>query len=536
MFRKTKVRPTHPDQQADTDVVVIGGGHNGLIGATYLARQGKNVTVVEAGNSLGGMTTSGRLIESAPEHTVHPCAVDIIFMRTTSIISDLELHRHGLRTIESDATYAYLHTDGRSLVFWRDPKRTAADIRRFSADDADAYIEFTDLLRAFLAVAVPAMRMDPLRPDPKELRRILTAAIGNRRHVNDLVGLATASAVQIVAERFEHPAVRSALLGLAAGAGPVAADGSAMSFVLVGLLHEYGVSRPAGGMQSLIDAVAASFRESGGKIVTGTPVSEILMESGRAAGVVLADGQTIKSQAVLSTADPHTTLRELVPEGTLDRRTLARVDHIPANATGASPFKVDLALSGRATVPHHTHSDVDLRQPVLLYGTEEDIVSSFESAARGELPGNPFMWACITTAVDPTQAPKGQDSVYLFNPAMPVAPREGWAPLAGPAEKLTIDTAQRFLGGLSDHEIGRWVESPDQMAARTRAWKGSIVHVDISLTRTGPLRPAWGLGGYTTPVEGLFLGGAGTHPGGSVSGLPGKLSSTRVSRYLSKFA
>jgi phytoene dehydrogenase-like protein len=516
------------------DVVIVGGGHNGLVAGGYLARGGRRVVLVEAAETLGGMTSSAALIPGAPGHTVHPCAVDVIFMRTTTIERDLDLRRHGYRTIETAAPYAYLHPDGTPLVIWRDPARTAAEIRRFSPDDARAYLELTELLSAFLAIAVPAMRTDVTRPAPMELVRIARAVAKNRRQLGEIVGLVTASATQAVDERFSHPVVRAALLGLAAGAGPVQNEASAMSFLLLGLLHGFGVSRPVGGMQSLVDALAASFRSYGGQIRTGTAVSEIQVKGGRAVGVTLADGSSISARAVLSTADPHTTLRELLPEGTLDRQVTARVDHIPANASGASPFKVDLALSGHATVPNHRHPDVDLREPVLLYGTEQTIIDSFTAAARGEICEDPFIWACITSAVDATQAPDGQDSIYLYPPAMPSRPHGGWEGLSSSAEKVTTNAAGKILGRLEELEIGRWVEDPDQMAHRTRAWQGSILHVDFSLMRTGPLRPAWGLGSYRTPVEGLFLGGAGTHPGGSVSGLPGKLSSRRVERSLAK--
>jgi phytoene dehydrogenase-like protein len=520
--------------QPDADVVIVGGGHNGLVAGGYLARAGHRVVLVEAADTLGGMTSSAALIPGAPRHIVHPCAVDVIFLRTTTIERDLDLRRYGYRTVETDAPYAYLHPDGTALVIWRDARRTADEIRRFCPADADTYLELTDLLSAFLAIAVPAMRTDVTRPAPREIARIALGVAKNRKRGGDMLGLVTASAMQAVDERFTHPVVRSALLGLAAGAGPVCNDASAMSFLLLGLLHGYGVSRPVGGMQSLVDALAASFRSHGGQIRTGTAVSEIVVSGGRAAGVALADGSSISARTVLSTADPHTTLRDLVPAGTLDRQVTARVDHIPANAAGASPFKVDLALAGHATVPNHRHPDVDLREPVLLYGTEQAIVASFAAAARGEVCEDPFIWACITSAVDSTQAPEGQDCLYLYLPAMPSRPPGGWDGLSSLAEKVTVNTAGKILGRLDELEIGRWVENPDQMARRTRAWQGSILHVDFSLMRTGPLRPAWGLGSYRTPIDGLFLGGAGTHPGGSVSGLPGKLSSRRVSRHLAK--
>jgi phytoene dehydrogenase-like protein len=416
------------------------------------------------------------------------------------------------------------------LVFWRNPERTAREIEAFSARDAHAYREFAALLHSVVGVAIPMMRSDLRRPSGRELLKAVVAAGRGRRHLGDMVTLATSSAAQIVDERFEHPIVRSALLNLAAGGGSIVAEGSGVLFLLLGLLHDYGVSRPVGGIQALVNALAASIESSGGTIRTNSAVRQILVTGDRARGVELADGTVITADVVLSTADPHTTLSGLLPEGTLDKALTSRVEHIPANAGGVSQFKIDLALSGQLSVPNHHRSDVDLRQPVLLWGTEDDVLDSFAVSSRGVVPDRTFLWACITNAVDPSQAPAGQDSVYLYPPAMPVAPTGGWGQHSATVEKLALATASRFLGGLEELEIGRWVEDPEQMARRTRARNGCVVHVDFTPFRLGPLRPARGLANYRTPVPGLYMGGSGVHPGGWVSGLPGALSARRVLR------
>jgi phytoene dehydrogenase-like protein len=512
--------------------VVIGAGHNGLVAACYLARGGRRVVVVEAAPQAGGMTTSGPFIPAAPGHTVHPCAVDVIFMRASSIAADLDLARHGFRTVDPDPSYAYLHPDGASITFWRDPARTASDIRRFSPADARAYLEFVDVLDAVLGAGLPLMRTELRRPSPRELVRTARSVLGRRRHLRAMVGLVTGSAELAVAERFEHPVVVSALTALAAGAGPIDGDGSGLGHLLAALLHRVGVGRPLGGMQALTDALVACLAEAGGRVSLGVAVEEILVENGRAGGVRLADGTVLTSRAVLAACDPKTALG-LLPDGTLDRVTRARVAHVPANAAGAGAMTVSLAVSGRVELGRHQRPDgVDLRRPALLMGTAEDVSSSFQAAQRGELAPAPYFWGAITSACDPSQAPPGQDVLYLFAPAMPLHPPGGWRETSSAAEKALLARAGEFFDGVEEREIGRWVETPEALARRTGAHNGCVLHVDFGLLRSGPLRPALGLGGYTTPVGGLFLGGAGSHPGGGVSGIPGQLAAGRVRRHL----
>ncbi|MGD1256992.1 phytoene desaturase family protein [Mycobacterium seoulense] len=512
--------------------MIIGGGHNGLIAANYLALRGRRTVVIEASKKLGGMTTSGNFFAEAPHHVMHPCAVDVIFMNTTTIPRDLELAKFGYRTVEPDLPYVYLHPDGSVVPLWRDSARTVHHIGALSPHDASAYRELADLLEKLRSIAVPAMNLSGF--DPRNVAKAAMGALHGRRSLSDIVGFATASALQVVDERFTHPAVRSALLNLAASAGRIDKAGSSMSLLLLALIHDTGISRPLGGMATLTNALARGLTARGGQIFTGTAVEAVELDSGAVRGVNLEDGRFVSARAVLSTADPHTTLTSLLPRDALDLATTARVNHIPANGDGVSPFKVDVALSGRLTVPGHHLPSADLRVPVQMLGTVDEILDSFAAARRGQIPVNPAMWVCIPTAADPSQAPSGEDSAYLYPLAMPLEPPTGWTEVSSIAEKATLAMASRYIGGFEDLEKARLVETPPMLAERTRARNGCLTHVDFDLVRTGPLRPAWGLGGYTTPVAGLFLGGAGSHPGGGVSGLPGKFSARRVDKFLNK--
>jgi phytoene dehydrogenase-like protein len=517
------------------DVVVIGAGHNGLVAAGYLAKAGIRVAVVEVADTPGGMTASGPLIPGAPAHIVNSCAVDIISMLHSRIPADLQLREHGLRLVKPDPGYVSLHPDGSSLAIWRDHARTAAEIEKYSRADARAFLEFTDLLDVMIGAILPVLGVDFGRPDPKALWASAKVAVKNRARLGDIAALLTGSATAAAEERFEHPVTRGALVNLAGGAGPVDQPGSGLGFTLLALLGRVGVGRPIGGMQSLTSALVTSLLASGGMLATGAPVAEILHAGRRVRGVRLEDGRVVEARSVVATCDPWVTLRQLVPEGIVDRKTGARLDFAPANGTGSGPFKVDLALRARIAALQHTRPDeVDVRMPSLLIGTEESVRESYAAAARGELPDDPAIWVVAPSGVDPTQAPEGQESLYIYSLAAPVHPREGWQALRAPAVGSILAKLGKYIGPLEEAEIGRLVETPEDLGARLRVRNGCVTHIDMGLMRSGPLRPTIGLGTGKTPLDGLVLGGSGMHPGGGVTGLPGRTAATRAKRYLKK--
>jgi phytoene dehydrogenase-like protein len=516
------------------DVIVIGAGHNGLVAAGYLALAGLRVAVVEAADTPGGMTASGPLIPGAPGHIVNSCAVDIISMLHSRIPADLQLREHGLQLVKPDPSYVSLHPDGSSVAIWRDRARTAAEIERYSHADARGFLEFTDLLDVMIGAILPVLGVDFGRPDPKALWASTKVAAKNRTRLGDVAALLTGSATAAAEERFEHPVTKGALVNLAAGAGPVDQPGSGLGYILLALLGRVGAGRPIGGMQSLTNALVASFRARGGMLATGVPVAEILHAGRRVRGVRLEDGLVVEARSVVATCDPWVTLRQLVGDGVVDRKTAARLDFAPANGTGSGPFKVDMALRAQIAALQHTRPDIDVRMPTMLIGTEESVRGSYAAAARGELPDDPAMWVVAPSGVDPTQAPEGQESLYIYSLAAPVHPREGWEALRAPAVESILAKLGKYIGPLGEAEIGRLVETPEDLGARLRVRNGCVTHIDMGLMRSGPLRPTIGLGSGRTPLDGLVLGGSGMHPGGGVTGLPGRTASIRTKRYLKK--
>jgi len=516
------------------DVLVIGAGHNGLVAANYLADSGRRVIVLEAAATIGGMTASGPAIPSAPGHVVNFCAADLLFWQKSPVATELRLADHGLRTIPVDPSYVYLHPDGASIAVWRDPRRTAEEIRRFSPADADAYLEYSRFLEALSELALPFMRMNPARPGLAGLRTLAASALRQRRELRRFGDFLLASGEESIEQRFGHPVTQALLYCLGAGANPIEAAGTSVTHLFLALVRQGGASRPVGGMQAVPETLASRLRTVGGTVRTASPAVEILVRGGRAVGVRLGDGRELTArEAVIATCDPRTALGTLLPAGTLSPELENRVRHIPSSAAGAGAMKADLALSGQVRLNRHERwrgDGLDLRKPAALIGTPDGIRRGYRRASAGLVPepDELGMWPVLLNAVDPSQAPPGQDSLYLFATNMPLEPDGGWDQHEKQAADAMVARAAEFYDGVAELEIGRWVETPRLAATRTGATHGTAMHVDHLLLSQGPLRPAPGLGGVRMPVGGLYLGGAGIHPGGGVTGLPGRLAARTV--------
>jgi phytoene dehydrogenase-like protein len=523
-------RPMTTSEQPDA--VIIGAGHNGLVAACYLAKAGLDVLVVEANDWIGGCTSTSAIIPEAPQHMINPCAVDICLIRASTIIRDLQLQRYGYREVEVDPAYVAPLPDGSSLAFWRDHQRTADELRRFSAKDARAYLEFMEMQEAGLDAGLPLMLEDSTRPDRRVLARAVGSAAKHPRHVANLLSMITGTAADAIDARFEHPTVRGGIVSLAAVGAPVTARGSGINAMFPSIVSRVGVSRLIGGTGMLPRALVACLQAHGGRVRTSARVDGLLTSGGKARGVRLDSGEEIDARVVISAGDPAKTLRDFVPRGELSDRVLKRVEKIPSDAAGTAYLSVHMALSGRldlSRLQEQRDDDVRLQNVALLTGSFEDMIASVEAAQAGRLSDRMPVACIVPTGPDPSQAPEGQDTLYLW---------AGWAPRTPPGgydEAMTkkagdaiVSRAAAYYGGVAELEIGRFVEPWTVLRDRTGVPDGNPYYVDLLLGRSGPLRPALGLGGYSTPIPGLYLTGGGTHPGPSVSGIPGQLAARRV--------
>jgi phytoene dehydrogenase-like protein len=519
---------------AAPDVLIVGAGHNGLTAGCYLTRAGLRVLVVESADATGGMTSTRPVLARAPGHQVNEGAMDSSLWRTTTIPTDLQLDRFGLRELEIDPPYAYLDADGSSLCVHRDPVRTADEIRRFSPGDARAYIELANALEAAMNVAVPYMNSHPMRPRPGG---ILGGALKSARHPSRFGPVAqfmTTSQAEFIDTRFSDRRIKALLAALPCFA-PIFADGTAWVLIYFGLIHRCGVGRFEGGTGAITDALARCFTAAGGQVRFGATVDGIVMRGGGAVGVRLDTGEEITAGQVITTNNVKVALSQWLPDGALSDELTHRVNHIPTASTNASSFKIDVALSGRAALSTHQvnrHDAVDLRKPALCLTSFDDHVQAWHACARGQVPDPVPGIAILPTGMDPSQAPDGQDTFWFWSGITPANPTRPWSQLVESTADKVLEHTAKFIDGLSERQIDRRQQSPDDIAARFRSPDGNVYHVDPVATRFGPLRPAPGFGGYRTPVDGLFISGGGTHPSAGICGIPGQQAAHAVLRSL----
>jgi phytoene dehydrogenase-like protein len=520
-----------------SDIIVIGSGHNGLVAAAYLAKAGLSVQVLEANDWIGGCTSSTYdLIPETPEHLINPCAQDICLLRASSIVEDLDLRRHGYRDVEVDPAYVAPLPDGSSLAFWRDMRRTVEELKYFSKRDAREYARFADLMDAAMGSALGFLLTNPVRPDAATLK--VAAKFGSRhpRKVAELLKIVTGSAADAIDERFRHPIVRGGLASLSAVGAPITHKGSGINALFPGIVSRVGVSRPLGGTQVLPDSLVACLTEHGGSVRTKARVAAVTVRGDTVTGVRLESGEELTARAVVAGCDPSQTLNRLVPAGLLPDRLAKRAAAIPTRNEGSAYFTVHLAFDGRLEprkLQAKRRDGLDVRNTAVLAGSFEDMVAAVGAATTGELP-DPFPVACVLpTGPDPSQAPAGKDTIYLWTGWAPGAPTGGWTDaLKAQAADRIVKHAAVYYENLEEIEAGRFVETAPILAERTNAPNGNPYHVDLLLARSGAMRPALGFGGYRTPVPGLYLTGAGTHPGPAVSGIPGQLAAQTVLRTL----
>jgi phytoene dehydrogenase-like protein len=515
------------------DVVIIGAGHNGLTAGTYLQRAGYKVLVTDRLATPGGLSQASNVIPGAPNHMAHTATGELIHVRASPVLRELDLAGHGLKMVDTDPSYAYLDPEGGSIAIFRDPKRTAEDIARFSHADAKAYLDFIELIDALMAFGGAMGKGDPGIPSLGRLVDIAKVAIRNRRLKSKLELITSASVEQLAFELFEHPTTQSFMLNLGGMPGPFDLDGNGIGYGLLGLLHRVGVGKPVGGMQAVADAFAGAYAASGGDLLLNTHIKEVVIEGGAMCGVVLPDGRKIAARAVISTQDPKTAAAMIGPGG-MDRVTRARMQYAPSNQQNVGPSLINVASGAPFVLKRHQdlrHDGADLNQATCLIGTAQESQRALIAARRGMVPADPVFAVSPMTNWDASLAPPGQGYAYIYLHIFPVDVNEGWDKIKAPAADAIVARASQYYSGF-ESELGRWFETCPERAARVNITNGAAGHVDFGAQRTGAKRPAYGLGGPAPLAPGFFLGGAAIHPGPGVSGNAGRLVAGRVQNWL----
>ena len=516
------------------DYIIIGAGHNGLSAGCTLAMAGRKVLLVDQLDWVGGLSASLPWVPEAPNHLLSVGAMDDMLMAQTTLTKDFGLERYGYEPVPLTAPYGWIGEDGETLLLFRDFERTLQDIRRHSAADAKTYAEIKPTLDMVmdLTSTLCSTRPKEISLTKKELLKAALKLAPNKAGRKLLGRMASLNVFEMVNETFKSVGMRGLWGYWTSMVGPADLDGTGLYLMAFHAVHcKQGVLRPRGGMSGLMTAFRNLLEAHGGEIRLSNGVEQILVEHGRARGVRLRDGTELPARyGVLANCAPQVALGKLLPEGVLDQETALKVSMIPANAVNTAAFKIDVAVGGRVDYPAGAakrRDGFDIRETTLMTGTLEDHVEHLKVLKLGRTVDPPPVYMAVLSAADRTIAPEGQDVLYLHS-NVPADPVTGWdQQTKDHYTDLIVQSSKRFLSGL-ENEIGRVVHTPLDFENRWSTPKGAYFHVDMGPLRLGVNRPAKGLGDYTTPVKGLYLAGAGSHPGGTINGWCGRLGAQRA--------
>ena len=518
------------------DAVVIGGGHNGLVSAAYLARAGLRTLVLERRPVLGGAAVTEEVFPGFR----FSVASYVVSLLRPEIIRDLDLPRHGFELLPLDGTFTPLEGDH----LWRtnDHGHTLRELRRWSASDAEAYEGYGRLMVDMARFIKPVLSLVPPDPGRIDLREWLplVGLLQDFRqlpsfHQATFVQLMTMSAVDFLSQWFEtDPLIAtmsaSGIIGTFQG---VRSPGTAYV-----LLHHYmgeidGAFRawgiPRGGTGGVSEAIASAARSLGTEIRTGASVARILTRNGRATGVALDDGEEIEAGAVLSSVDAKVTFLDLLEPGNIEPAMEAAVRRYKFRGSSG---KVNLALDGLPDFPSLPGPGEHLRGAISVSPSVEWLERAYDDAKYGRYSRRPYMDVVIPTLVDPSMAPPGKHVMSCFVQYAPYHLEDGkWDDATREAFGDTvIDTLATFAPNLHDLILHRQVLTPKDIEDQFGLTEGNIFQGELSLEQLFWARPVPGWSRYRTPVRDLWLCGSSVHPGGGIMGAPGRIAALEVLR------
>jgi phytoene dehydrogenase-like protein len=528
------------------DAIVVGGGHNGLVTAGYLARAGWKVLVLERRPLVGGACVTEEVF---PGYRVSTAAY-LVSLLQERVVRDLELRRFGYEVVPKDPAYFAPYLDGRHLTMYADQRRTCEQLARFSRRDAERYPAYERFIERIARFVEPMLLQAPPNVPPRRVADF--AALGSLglrimrmrpAQVGELVRMFTASAREVLDDWFESDELKLALAtdGVIGTNGGPSSPGTA--YVLLhhvmggvgGVRGLWGFVR--GGMGALSEALNRSAQSAGAEIRTTAEVARVAIRNGQAVGVVLADGSDYSARVVVSNADPKRTFLGLVGRGHLPPEFLAQIE---AYRCEGSSFKINLALGelpsytalpGTAVGPQH-------RGTTHICASLDALERAWDEAKFGSASREPLLEITIPTAYDPALAPDGKHIMSIFAQYAPYRLADGtWddqtrAAFVDRAIGLLECYAPNIRGAIE----GVHALSPLDLEREYGLTGGNIFHGELRLDQLFAMRPVAGWARYATPVPGLYLCGSGTHPGGGVTGAPGHnaakqiLAATRTAR------
>ncbi|MEG3438971.1 NAD(P)/FAD-dependent oxidoreductase [Pannus brasiliensis CCIBt3594] len=525
------------------DIILIGAGHNGLVCAAYLLKAGYRVLLLERRSVPGGAATTEEVIpDAAPGFKFNLCAIDHEFIFLGPVIEELELKRYGLEYLFFDPTVFCPHPDGKYFLSYRSIERTRAEIARFSPRDGDRYVEFIAYWEGLMTAIAPWFNAPPQaflniarNYDGNALRQVWRS-IGSKKKLLDFIRTMITSPEDVLNEWFESEFVKAPLARLAAEIGaPPSQKGITSGMMMMAMRHSPGVARPRGGTGALTEALVKCVKSLGGEIRVDRSVKQILVEDGRAIGVRTESGEEYRATAgVISNIDARRVFLQLLDPADVDGADPELRERIERKIVNNNEtiLKIDCALSEPPRFEAYNHRDEYLMGTLLIADSVRHVEKAHALTIMGEIPDeDPSLYFDVPTMLDPSMAPEGKHTLWIeFFAPYQIAGAEGtglngtgWTDeIKNRVADRVIDKLASYAPNLKSSIIARRVESPAELANRLGSYKGNYYHLDMTLDQMIFLRPLPEIANYKTPIKNLYLTGAGTHPGGSISGMPGR--------------
>ncbi len=522
------------------DAIVIGAGHNGLVCAAYLLNAGYSVALLEKRPVPGGAaTTEAALPQEAPGFKFNLCAIDHEFIFLSPIIKELQLEKYGLEYLSCDPHTFCPHLDGKYFLAHKSLEKTRAAIARYSERDAEKYLEFIQYWSQLMSAISPWFNAPPqaILKLAQNYRRSNLEAIfglaGSKNKALDFIRNMVTSPEDILQEWFDSEIVKAPLARLAAEIGaPPSQKGITAGLMMLAMRHHPGMARPKGGTGALTDALVRLVTAKGGKIFTEQMVKEVIVDKESAVAVRVANGKEYRAnKGIISNIDARRLFLQLIEPGAIDLTLRNRIERRIVN-NNETILKIDCALSEPPRFTVCPENSEHLIGTILIADSLAHVEQAHALANMGEIPdSNPSMYLDVPSVLDPTLAPENKHTLWIeFFAPYQIAGKEGTG-LSGTGwtDELKNRVADKVIAKLADYApnikeaiIARRVESPAELGERLGAYKGNYYHLDMTLDQMIFLRPLPEIANYTTPIKNLYLTGAGTHPGGSISGMPGR--------------